>query len=115
MLWDLNRKAQAILYLVPFTLFFISFLISYARIVSQKPGHPKVCASSFHLIFFNMFVTQSIVKRDDLTIELDPKATQMRPFSILGESNWCDVCQIWKPDRTHHCRVCDACILRMDQ
>ncbi|KAG2195923.1 hypothetical protein INT47_002696 [Mucor saturninus] len=43
-----------------------------------------------------------------------PNATQMKPFSILGESKWCDVCQLWKPDRTHHCRVCGACVLKMD-
>lgn len=42
LLWDLNRKSQAIGYLVPFNLFFLFFMISYARVVSQKPGQPKV-------------------------------------------------------------------------
>ncbi|KAI9498548.1 DHHC palmitoyltransferase-domain-containing protein, partial [Zychaea mexicana] len=28
---------------------------------------------------------------------------------------WCDKCEWWKPDRAHHCRVCDTCVLRMDQ
>lgn len=28
---------------------------------------------------------------------------------------FCLTCQIVKPDRTHHCSVCDQCVLRMDQ
>jgi palmitoyltransferase len=40
---------------------------------------------------------------------------QEQPNTILGEPKWCKVCEIWKPDRAHHCRVCDSCVLRMDQ
>lgn len=94
LLWDLNCKTQAIIYLVFFTLFFLFLVISYARIVSQKPGHPS-----------------SVIQ----SIEFDPNATQIKPFSLLGEPTWCDACQVWKPDRSHHCRVCDACVLKMDQ
>jgi len=28
--------------------------------------------------------------------------------------NWCELCQAWKPPRTHHCSVCKKCVLRMD-
>ncbi|KAI9301499.1 DHHC palmitoyltransferase-domain-containing protein [Cunninghamella echinulata] len=31
-----------------------------------------------------------------------------------GNSNYCQVCQIIKPDRCHHCRICDTCVLKMD-
>lgn len=27
---------------------------------------------------------------------------------------YCNKCQCWKPDRTHHCSSCRKCILRMD-
>jgi hypothetical protein len=27
---------------------------------------------------------------------------------------WCSTCELHKPDRSHHCRVCDRCVLRMD-
>jgi palmitoyltransferase len=27
---------------------------------------------------------------------------------------FCDKCQKYKPERTHHCRVCDTCVLKMD-
>jgi 7-cyano-7-deazaguanine synthase in queuosine biosynthesis len=54
-----------------------------------------------------------IIVRDNEAI--DPKKSQPKPDSILGDPTWCETCGIWKPDRAHHCRVCDACVLRMDQ
>lgn len=34
--------------------------------------------------------------------------------SSTGERRRCKRCMTYKPDRCHHCRVCKACILRMD-
>lgn len=31
-----------------------------------------------------------------------------------GRYRYCTKCRCWKPDRTHHCSVCDKCILKMD-
>lgn len=31
-----------------------------------------------------------------------------------GERRHCKWCEIYKPDRTHHCRVCKRCALKMD-
>lgn len=27
---------------------------------------------------------------------------------------WCSTCEVWKPDRCHHCSSCKRCFLRMD-
>ncbi|CAE7754319.1 PAT14 [Symbiodinium sp. CCMP2456] len=27
---------------------------------------------------------------------------------------YCKMCNVWKPDRTHHCSICNRCILNMD-
>ncbi|XP_042326480.1 palmitoyltransferase ZDHHC2 isoform X2 [Sceloporus undulatus] len=37
-------------------------------------------------------------------------------ISNIGEKaiRYCDRCQLIKPDRCHHCSVCDKCILKMD-
>jgi hypothetical protein len=35
--------------------------------------------------------------------------------SILSQTKWCKTCQCWKPDRSHHCSICDECVLKMDQ
>jgi palmitoyltransferase ZDHHC2/15/20 len=31
-----------------------------------------------------------------------------------GQMRFCNKCLCWKPDRTHHCRACKKCILKMD-
>ncbi|KAM6953586.1 palmitoyltransferase ZDHHC2 isoform 1-T1 [Aplochiton taeniatus] len=31
-----------------------------------------------------------------------------------GAIRFCDRCQLLKPDRCHHCSICDKCILKMD-
>jgi len=31
-----------------------------------------------------------------------------------GGSRWCEICEINKPDRCHHCSQCETCVLRMD-
>lgn len=34
--------------------------------------------------------------------------------SVLYAPNWCELCQHWKPPRSHHCSFCERCVLRMD-
>lgn len=43
-----------------------------------------------------------------------PPASLREVKQKTGERRWCKHCRQWKPDRTHHCRVCKSCILRMD-
>ncbi|CAO3626667.1 unnamed protein product [Mucor hiemalis] len=94
LLREKKEKAQALAYLVLFSIFLLFFLISYARIVSRRPGNPKSSAGD--------------MEESDLTKDSSV------PNSILGSVKWCKTCQIWKPNRTHHCRVCDSCVLKMD-
>ena len=41
-----------------------------------------------------------------------PKATMPEP--LLYAPRWCQTCKNFKPLRSHHCRVCQRCVLRMD-
>jgi hypothetical protein len=45
----LNKKAQAIVYLVAFNILFLMYVISYTRIVSKKPGTAKVLFRVSHI------------------------------------------------------------------
>ncbi|KAI8638787.1 DHHC palmitoyltransferase-domain-containing protein, partial [Parasitella parasitica] len=105
LLKQLDRQAQAIAYLVPFNILCIFFLISYGRIASQTPGHPNTLRAHKPASTKNQTSNSSAINID---------LAQQKPDSILGDPRWCHACQIWKPDRAHHCRVCDACVLRMD-
>ncbi|KAF9926010.1 hypothetical protein FBU30_004303 [Linnemannia zychae] len=50
----------------------------------------------------------------------DIEATSEAPVATLsiskkdGSPRWCDLCHIAKPDRCHHCKECNQCVLRMD-
>lgn len=35
-------------------------------------------------------------------------------LKMSGEPRFCKWCNAHKPDRTHHCRVCGTCVLKMD-
>jgi len=34
--------------------------------------------------------------------------------SDCNDSKWCKKCDLIKPDRSHHCSVCQTCVLKMD-
>lgn len=34
--------------------------------------------------------------------------------TAAGSVRYCDKCKLVKPDRTHHCSICESCILKMD-
>jgi len=38
----------------------------------------------------------------------------VRECKKSGERRFCKWCDSYKPDRCHHCRICQSCILRMD-
>ncbi|PPR92106.1 hypothetical protein GOBAR_AA28566 [Gossypium barbadense] len=40
-------------------------------------------------------------------------ASDQEPKKNVLQSKYCDKCAAYKPPRTHHCRVCKRCILRM--
>ena len=43
------------------------------------------------------------------TLDID-----LRNFSDADEWTWCDKCERERPPRTHHCRICQCCVLKMD-
>ncbi|KAI9260255.1 DHHC palmitoyltransferase-domain-containing protein [Sporodiniella umbellata] len=94
LLQNLRKRAQGIVYIALFNVFIVLFFVSYARIVLKTPGYAKALVE----------IEQNTATSFDQRI----------PHSVLGYPVWCATCQLWKPDRAHHCRVCDACVLKMD-
>lgn len=33
---------------------------------------------------------------------------------LIADKNWCKVCQVVRPSRSGHCRICGRCVLRLD-
>lgn len=47
---------------------------------------------------------------------IDKKARDLPILTRTGGGNarYCDRCKCIKPDRTHHCSICQECVLKMD-
>ncbi|EEA08334.1 DHHC zinc finger domain-containing protein [Cryptosporidium muris RN66] len=67
---------------------------------------------SFHIVF--MLFILSFYQ----CVTTDPGRVPSKwGFRVGDESKrrrYCKVCQVWKPDRTHHCSECARCVLNMD-
>eukprot|EP01053_Blabericola_migrator_P012209 Blabericola_migrator_1__12208@NODE_758_length_6631_cov_135_724863_g542_i0_p4_GENE_NODE_758_length_6631_cov_135_724863_g542_i0NODE_758_length_6631_cov_135_724863_g542_i0_p4_ORF_typecomplete_len320_score20_65DHHC/PF01529_20/2_2e03DHHC/PF01529_20/1_7e36DUF1129/PF06570_11/2_5DUF1129/PF06570_11/3_4_NODE_758_length_6631_cov_135_724863_g542_i014592418 len=67
---------------------------------------------SFHLYFalFLLALSQATTT--------DPGSVPAHWGFYVGEESkrrrYCRVCNVWKPDRTHHCSTCGRCVLNMD-
>lgn len=62
---------------------------------------------------FAIFITALIQ-----AITTDPGAVPRHWGFYVGDEarrrRYCRVCNVWKPDRTHHCSQCGRCVLNMD-
>mmetsp|Transcript_14050 Transcript_14050/g.19544 ORF Transcript_14050/g.19544 Transcript_14050/m.19544 type:complete len:332 (+) Transcript_14050:20-1015(+) len=86
------RKIGGAVSLVIFHIFFIPFIISFIRTVFSDPGKVPQQFSD-------------IDNARELVYEIKWNGREVRK---------CTVCNIVKPDRTHHCRTCGRCSLKMD-
>lgn len=71
---------------------------TYLRLLLSHPGHP-----------LDVPTNEEHRYSPDVS-----KGPYMRMVQLDGRPAWCDICQCMKPDRTHHCRQCNICILKMD-
>lgn len=71
----------------------------------------KFCVFTFFLVFY----LWSYIK----TLATDPGHIPLYWGFWAGDSaetwkRYCVICNIFKPDRTHHCSTCNVCVLNMD-
>merc|ERR1719387_1621946 len=55
-----------------------------------------------------------LLDQDQDEVQLNAKHGSTVERKNTGERRHCKWCMKYKPDRCHHCRVCNTCILRMD-
>ena len=90
------------------------FLIEYPKIKNHKGN----IFSIIRIIYFNLlFLLLSISLF--LTSLTNPGTTPIYWGFRIGDEDYkkkryCLLCQLFKPERTHHCSVCNLCILNMD-
>ncbi|KAH7648235.1 DHHC family palmitoyl transferase [Cryptosporidium bovis] len=67
---------------------------------------------SFHMIFL-LFI-MSFYQCSNTEPGRVPAKWGFRVGDESKRRRYCKVCQVWKPDRAHHCSECGKCVLNMD-
>uniref|UniRef100_A0A8C4RGI1 Palmitoyltransferase n=1 Tax=Erpetoichthys calabaricus TaxID=27687 RepID=A0A8C4RGI1_ERPCA len=99
--------------LLAYHVFFIMFAWAYWKTIFTKPMNPS---KEFHLSYADKELMER-VDRGESQQELLRRIAKDLPVytrTMSGAIRYCDRCQLVKPDRCHHCSVCDKCILKMD-
>lgn len=105
----MHGRKLGITLVVIFSILLSMVVLSFVRIIFTPPGYVprfkdlKACSSS--------------------DVELKTYiADQMRTFYLYdvyvcendGFPRWCAVCEVYKPDRAHHCSEVQRCVLKLD-
>lgn len=111
----INSIAGKILLMIVFHFWYIMCLWSYYQTIFTNPGKPP---REFWLTVNDMETINAQQTEEariaiyDTIVSSRRLAVQARTFS--GGYRTCEKCNLIKPDRAHHCSVCDACVLKMD-
>ncbi|EGF99803.1 uncharacterized protein MELLADRAFT_40044 [Melampsora larici-populina 98AG31] len=80
--------------LVPFNLLVLMIFVNYALCVTTDPGR--------------------VPKDWDPDQAIDRQREDIDKQSLIANLRFCKACRVYKPPRTHHCRQCHRCVLKMD-
>ncbi|KAI7906223.1 DHHC palmitoyltransferase-domain-containing protein, partial [Cokeromyces recurvatus] len=101
-----DNKAEAVIFMMIASFLWILALLSYIRILLTSPGKPPSLNNHTSLLppyYYSpkLFDWSS----NDVVLSISRHD---------GQPRYCHLCQSYKPDRTHHCKECNACVLKMD-
>ncbi|XP_030648163.1 palmitoyltransferase ZDHHC15A [Chanos chanos] len=112
-LFTLTSTAEKVAYLLIFNVCFVMFSWAYWRSIHTRPSSPS---AEFQLSVSECQGYEAWGSGDRQSHVLQ-EVSQKLPVhmrSASGDIRFCHRCQLIKPDRCHHCSVCQTCVLKMD-
>ncbi|XP_031799741.1 palmitoyltransferase ZDHHC2 isoform X7 [Sarcophilus harrisii] len=109
----MENIGEQVVCLIVYHLLFAMFVWSYWKTIFTMPMNPS---KEFHLSYAEKELLER-EPRGETHQEILKRAAKDLPIytrTMSGAIRYCDRCQLIKPDRCHHCSVCDKCILKMD-
>ncbi|XP_075716234.1 palmitoyltransferase ZDHHC2 isoform X4 [Rhinoderma darwinii] len=102
-----------VLCLIAYHFFVLLFVWSYWKTIFTLPMNPT---KEFHLSYADKEILEREPRGESQQDVLRRLAKDLPVYTrtMSGAIRYCDRCQLVKPDRCHHCSVCDKCILKMD-
>ncbi|XP_069487687.1 palmitoyltransferase ZDHHC2 isoform X3 [Ambystoma mexicanum] len=110
---SMDHIGEKVVCLIAYHFFVILFLWSYWQTIFTHPLNP---AKEFHLSYSDKELLEREPRGETQQDVLRRIAKDLPVYTrtMSGAIRYCDRCQLVKPDRCHHCSVCDKCILKMD-
>uniref|UniRef100_A0A671M149 Palmitoyltransferase n=1 Tax=Sinocyclocheilus anshuiensis TaxID=1608454 RepID=A0A671M149_9TELE len=108
-------SSPPMVYLLMFHVCFIMFCWTYWKAIFTPPSTPSKKVL-FHLSYSDK-ERYEMEERPDVQKQILAEIAKKLPIFTRAQSGairFCDRCQVIKPDRCHHCSVCETCILKMD-
>ncbi|XP_059919595.1 palmitoyltransferase ZDHHC2 isoform X1 [Gadus macrocephalus] len=110
---SIDDIGEKIIYLLAYHVTFIMFVWAYWQTIFTSPMNPL---KEFHLSYSDKELLERADRGESQQEILRRLAKDLPIYTRTnsGAIRFCDRCQLLKPDRCHHCSVCDKCILKMD-
>ncbi|XP_016277335.1 palmitoyltransferase ZDHHC20 [Monodelphis domestica] len=108
-----GKGGKAAIYLVIFHLSFILIMWAYLKTIFTPP----ICPSKEFSLSQADEEHFEKEERPDIQQEILRRAAKDLPVYTMTSTRlirYCKKCQLIKPDRCHHCSVCNKCVLKMD-
>ncbi|KAJ8015754.1 hypothetical protein DPEC_G00029430 [Dallia pectoralis] len=112
-LFTISNMLEKVAYLVVFHVCFLMFSWTYWKSIFTPPASP---CKKFQLSYSDK-EHYEMEERSDVQKQILVDIAKRLPIftrAASGAIRFCDRCQVLKPDRSHHCSVCEACVLKMD-
>ncbi|XP_075114881.1 palmitoyltransferase ZDHHC2 isoform X1 [Leptodactylus fuscus] len=110
---SMDNIGEKVLCLISYHFFVLLFVWSYWKTIFTLPMNPT---KEFHLSYADKELIEREPRGESQQDVLRRLAKDLPVYTrtMSGAIRYCDRCQLVKPDRCHHCSVCDKCILKMD-
>lgn len=101
---------------------YVLCLYAYYMVIWVGPGLPldfpelKVAGALLDAYSSTDDAQQQLLPRDE-PLYRSPPEEYFATHTFKNNApayRWCSTCEVWKPDRCHHCSTCRRCFLRMD-
>ncbi|KAI8393878.1 DHHC palmitoyltransferase-domain-containing protein [Radiomyces spectabilis] len=119
-----DQSAQGVAFITVASVFYFLSIMSYFRILFTRPGSPS---KDLEPVLEYGTESASLYRYHYSPHSFDMKQWEGHPsapckssapaLSVTrpdGQPRVCDICRCIKPDRTHHCKDCNTCVLKMD-
>ncbi|XP_067103854.1 palmitoyltransferase ZDHHC15B [Osmerus mordax] len=112
-LFTITKSFEKVAYLLVFHICFGMFSWTYWKAIFTPPASPF---KKFQLSYIDK-ERYEMEERPDAQKQILVDIAKNLPIftrAASGAVRFCDHCQVLKPDRCHHCSICETCVLKMD-